>query len=165
MSASIDHLHSTIDLGQIAIRHHLRRLEADAQLEASRAPIDELDGALGLKVGDSAVSVLGHDITTVQKTSSHVLSVPGVTLDHLVVRLKAGHGHLLDGVGLVGSLGSGDNGSVGDQREVYTGVGDQVGLEFVQIDVQGPVETQRGGDRGHNYVFVSNHVIMLSNMR
>lgn len=161
----VKHLHSTVNLGQIAVGHHLRRLEADTQLEASRAPVDELDGALGLEVGNSTVSVLGDDVTTVQQTGSHVLSVPGVTLDHLIVGLKAGHGHLLDGVGLVSGLGSRDDGRVGDQREVNTRVRDQVGLELVQVDVKRSIETQGRGDRRHNYVFVSKRITTIANMR
>lgn len=131
LTASMDYLHSTVDLGKIAVGHHLRRLEADTQLEASGAPVDKLDGALGLEVGDSTVGVLGNDITTVQQTGGHVLSVPGVALDHLVVGLEAGHGHLLDGVGLMGSLGGRDDGGVSNQREVDTRVRDQIGLELV----------------------------------
>jgi hypothetical protein len=46
----------------------------------------------------------------------------------------------------VGGLGGGDDGSIGDEREVNTGVGDQVGLELVQVDVKGTVESERGGN-------------------
>jgi hypothetical protein len=46
----------------------------------------------------------------------------------------------------VGSLGGGDDGSVGNQREVDTRVGDQVGLELVKVDVEGTVEAEGGGD-------------------
>lgn len=98
------------------------------------------------------MGVVGDNVTTVQQASGHVLAVAGVTLDHLVVGLEAGHGHLLDGVGLVGSLGSRDDRSIGDQREVDTRVGDQVGLELVQINVEGTIETQGGGDGGNNCV-------------
>lgn len=128
----------------------LRGLEADTKLEASRAPVNELDGALGLERSHSTVGVLGDDVATVQQASSHVLAVPGVTLDHLVVGLEARHGHLLDGVGLVGSLGGRDDGRVGDQREVDTRVWHQVGLELVQVDVQGAIETQGSGDGRDN---------------
>lgn len=92
------------------------------------------------------MGVVGDDITTVQQTGGHVLAVAGVALDHLVVGLEARHGHLLDGVGLVGGLGSRDDGSVSDQREVNTRVGDQVGLELVKINVEGTIETQGSGD-------------------
>jgi len=88
-------LHSTVDLGQIAVGHHLRRLVANTNLETSRAPVDELDGALGLESGDGAVDVLGDNVSTVEQASGHVLSVTGITLDHLVVGLKTRHGDLL----------------------------------------------------------------------
>jgi hypothetical protein len=94
-------LHSTIDLSQITVRDHLRRLVADTNLEASWAPVNELDGALGLKSGNCIVDFLGNHITTVQQASSHVFSVAGVALHHLVVGLEAGHGDFLDRVGLV----------------------------------------------------------------
>ena len=139
-------LHGAVDLGEIAVGHVLRGLVADTDLETSRAPVDELDGALGLKGSDSSVGVLGDNITTVQQAGSHVLSVTWVTLDHLVVGLEAGHGDLHDAVGLVRGLGGGDDRGVGDEREVDTGVGDQVGLELVQVDVEGAVETEGGGD-------------------
>lgn len=96
------------------------------------------------------MGVLGDDITTVQKAGSHVLAAAGVTLDHLVVGLEAGHGDLLDRVGLVGSLSGGDDGSVSNEREVDTGVGDEVSLELVQVDVEGAIESERGGDGGDN---------------
>ena len=48
---------------------------------------------------------------------------------------------------MVGLLG-GDDGGVGGQGEVDTGVGHQVGLELRQIHVQGAVEAQGGGDGG-----------------
>ena len=50
---------------------------------------------------------------------------------------------------MVGLL-SGDDRSVGDQREVDTGVGNQVGLELRQVDVEGPVKPQRGRDGAHD---------------
>jgi len=43
-------------------------------------------------------------------------------------------------------LGSRDYRSVGDEREVNAGVWDEVGLELVQVDVEGAVETERRGD-------------------
>lgn len=130
------YIHGPVDLSEVTVGHLLRGLEADTKLEASGAPVDELDGALGLEGGDSSVGILGNDITTVQQTSGHVLAVTGVTLHHLVVGLEAGHGHLLDGIGLVGGLGSRDDGGVRNQREVDAGIGDQIGLELVQVDVK-----------------------------
>lgn len=46
------------------------------------------------------------------------------------------------------ALGSRDDRRIADERVVDAGVGNQVGLELVQVDVEGAVEPQRGGDRG-----------------
>lgn len=97
------------------------------------------------------MGIVGNDVTTVQQTCSHVLAVTGVTLDHLVVRLEARHGNFLDRVGLVSSLGSRDDGSIGNKREMNTRVGHQVGLELVQINVERAIESERRGDGGDDY--------------
>jgi hypothetical protein len=55
----------------------------------------------------------------------------------------------------VGGLGGRDDGRVGDEREVDTRVGDQVGLELVQIDVERAIETERRGNRRDDWVIVS----------
>ena len=128
----------------------MRGLVADTKLKAGRAPVHKLDGPLRLERGDGVVGVVGDDITAVQKARGHVLAVAGVALDHLVVGLEARHGHLHDRVGLVGGLGGGNNRGVGDEREVDTGVGDQVGLELVEIDVEGTVEAKGGGNGRNN---------------
>ncbi len=140
------HADSAVDSGKVTVGDHLRGLVADTNLETSRAPVDELDGALGLDLGNGSVGVLGDNVTTVQQAGGHVLSVARIALDHLVVGLEAGVGDLHDRVGLVGGLGSGDDRSIGDEREVNTWVGDQVGLELVQVDVEGTVESERGGN-------------------
>lgn len=123
---------------------------ADTNLETSWAPINELNSALGLESSNSCVNIVGNDITTVQQTGSHVLSVTWVTLHHLVVGLEARHGDLLDRVGLVGCLRSRDDWSISNEREVDTWVWNQVGLEFVEINIEGTIETKGGGDRRDN---------------
>lgn len=145
-SMGIGNIHGTVDLGQVAVRHLVRRLVADTELEASRAPVDELDGALGLESGDGSVGVVGDDVATVQQAGGHILAVTGVALDHLVVRLEARHGHLLNRVGLVRRLGRRDDGGIGDKREVDARVRHQVGLEFVKVDVQRTIEAERRRD-------------------
>jgi len=60
-----ENLHGTVDFGEIAIGHHLWWLVADTDLETSRAPIDELDGALGFESSNGNVHVLGNHIATV----------------------------------------------------------------------------------------------------
>jgi hypothetical protein len=110
-----------------------------------------LYSALGLKGSDSTVYIIGNDIAAVQQASGHIFSISGVALDHLVVGFEAGHGYFLDGVGLVGCLGSRDYRSVGDEREVDTRIRDQVGLEFVEINVERTIEAERSGDGRHDF--------------
>ena len=144
------HADGAVDLGEVSVWNHLWWLVADTDLETSWAPVDELDGALSLEGGNSSVGVLWNDITTVQQAGGHVLSVAWVALNHLVVWLEAGHGDLLDRVGLVGSLSGGDNWSVGNEWEVNTWVWNQVGLELVEVDVEGTIEAEGCGDGGNN---------------
>lgn len=94
-------LHSPVNLRQVAVRHQLRRLVTDTDLEAGRAPVDELNRPLGLDAGNSGVHLLGNNITAVEQAGSHVLSIAGIALNHLIVWLKARVGNLLDGVRFV----------------------------------------------------------------
>jgi len=121
-------------------------LVADTNLETCGAPVDELDGTLGLEGGDSRVDVLGDDVTSVQQAGGHVLAIARITLNHLVVGLEACIRDLLDAVRFVRSLGRGDDWCICDQREVDSWVRYQVGLEFVQIDVEGAIKSERGGN-------------------
>jgi len=75
------HADGTLHLCQVAAGHHGRRLVVDADLEAGRAPVNKLDGALGLDGGDGGVDVLGHHIASVQHTAGHVLAVAWIAFD------------------------------------------------------------------------------------
>lgn len=145
------HADGTVDRGEIAVGDVLGGLVADTNLEASGAPVDKLNRALRLEVGNGSVRVLGDNVTAVKQAGGHVLAVARIALDHLVVRLEAGVGNLHDRVGLVGSLNGRDDGGVSDKREVDTGVWDQVGLELVEVDVEGAVEAERGGNGRDNW--------------
>jgi hypothetical protein len=99
------------------------------------------------------VNILRNNITTVQQACSHILSVSWVALHHLVVGLEARHRDLLHRVGLVRSLGGRDNWSVCNEREVDSWIRDQVGLELIEIDVKGSIETEGSGDGRDNYLY------------
>jgi len=142
------HADGTLDLGQVTAGDDGWWLVVDTDLETSWAPVDELDGALGLDVGDGGVDVLGDDITSVQEAAGHVLAVAGIALDHLVGWLEAGVGDLRDGELLVVGLLGRDDWGIGGEREVDTWVWDQVSLELGEIDVEGTIEAERGGDGG-----------------
>ena len=144
------HADCTLHFGQIASRNDRRWLIVDADLEASRTPVDELDRTLGLDGCYGSIYVLGNDVSAVEHAASHVLAVAWVTLDHLVGRLKASVGDFSNTQLLVVSLFSRDHWSVGDQREVDAGVGNQVGLELGQIHVEGAIKAKGSCDGRHN---------------
>ncbi|KAE8749546.1 hypothetical protein FOCC_FOCC003811 [Frankliniella occidentalis] len=83
------HADCSCNLGQVTTRDDGWGLVVDANLEASRAPINKLDALLSFDVGDGGIDILGHNVTSVQKATGHVLSMARVTLHHLVGWLKA----------------------------------------------------------------------------
>jgi len=139
-------LHSAIDLCQIAVRHHLWWLIADTNLEASWAPVNELNSTLGLESSDGAVYVIRHNITTVEQTGGHIFSIAGIAFHHLVVRLEARHRDLLNRIGLMRCLRGRDDRSICNQREVNARIWNKVGLELVKINVEGAVKAEGGSD-------------------
>ena len=82
-------LHGAIDLGKISVGHHLGWLVADADLEPSRAPIDELDRAFGLERSNGNVHIFWYDVSTIEQACSHIFAVARIALHHLVVGLEA----------------------------------------------------------------------------
>merc|ERR1712054_33379 len=143
-----DHTAGTLHLGKVTTRHDGWRLVVDAALEASRAPVHELDGTLGLDGGNGGVHVLGDNVTTVHHAAGHVLAMTRVALGHHVGRLEARVGDLGHGQGLVVGLLGGDDRRVGGHHEVDARVGHQVGLELSHINIQGTVEPKRSGQGG-----------------
>jgi hypothetical protein len=132
-----------LDLGQVTSGDNGRRLVVDSALETSRAPVDKLDGALGLDGSDGGVDVFRDNITTVHHAASHVFTVTRVALSHHTGRLKGAVGNLSDRELLVVGLLSRDNRCIRGKHKVDTRVGDQVGLELGDIDVEGTIETKR----------------------
>ena len=143
-----DHADGSHDLGEVTTWDNSWWLVVDTALETGWAPVDELDGSLGLDGGDGGVDILGDDISSVHEAASHVLSVSGVALGHHGGGLEGGVGDLGDGELLVVGLLGGDDGSVGGKHEMDSGVGDQVGLELSDINVEGTVESEGGSERG-----------------
>jgi len=141
-----DHAASSHDLGEITTGNDGRGLVVDSTLETGRAPVNELDGSLGLDGGDSGVDILGDDITSVHEAAGHVFTVAGIALGHHGCGLEGRVGDLGNGELLVVGLLSGDDGSVRGKHEMDSGVGDEVSLEFSDIDVKGTIESERGGE-------------------
>merc|ERR550519_523692 len=144
------HTNSSLHLGEVTSRYHGGRLVVYSNLESSRTPVHELYTALTLDSSDGSIYILRDHVTSVQHTASHVLPMSGVALNHRVGRLEARVGDFGNIERLVVGLLSRDNWSVGNQREVDPGVGNQVCLELVKIYVQSSIESERGRDGGHN---------------
>jgi hypothetical protein len=64
-------------------------LIVDSQLEASRTPLDEVEGGLGLEGCYSRSAVAWDDITTIKEGNCHVFAIAGIADNHLVVGLEA----------------------------------------------------------------------------
>ena len=145
-----DHADSAHDLGEVTTWDDSGWLVVDTALEASWAPVDELDGSLGLDGGNGGVDVLGDDITSVHEAACHVFTVTWVTLGHHGGGLEGAVGDLGNGELLVVGLLSGDDWGVGGEHEMDTWVWDQVGLELSHINVEGTIESEGGSEGGDN---------------
>jgi len=108
-----DHANSSHDLGQVTTWGDGGWLVVDTSLETSGAPVDELDGSLGLDGGDGSVDILGDDITSVHHAASHVLTMSGVALGHHGSRLEGRVGDFGNGELLVVGLFGRDDGGIG----------------------------------------------------
>ena len=65
------HAQAASDLCQVTARDVRGWFIADTELEAGRAPVNELDGPLGLDKADRGVGVLGDNIATVEEGAGH----------------------------------------------------------------------------------------------
>lgn len=71
------HAQAARNFCQIRTGHGGGRLVANTNLEAGWAPIDKLDGALGLDTRDSCRDVLGNDITAEEQAAGHWIVLEG----------------------------------------------------------------------------------------
>merc|ERR1712123_59592 len=138
-----EHADSSLDLGKVTPWHYGGRLVVDPNFEPCGTPVNKLDRALGLDCGNCRIHVLGNNISTVEHAAGHVLATPGVTLHHLVCRLKTGIGYFCHRKLFMVSLLRTDDRCIGYQREMDPGVGYQVGLELCQIHIECPIESER----------------------
>ena len=145
-----EHTYGTWYLGEISSWNNSWWLVVDSDLESSWAPVNELNGSLGLDGGDGSVDVLWNDISSVQEANSHVLSVAWIALHHLVGWLEATVGDVIDRESLMVSLVSRDQWSVRSQWEMNSWIWDQVGLELIEINIESSIETEGSGDGRHN---------------
>merc|ERR1712112_392232 len=150
-----EHADSPLHLGKVSAGDDGGWLVVNANFETGRAPVHELNTTFGFDGGDSSVDILGDNISPVEEAAGHVLAVPRVTLHHGVGWLEAGIGDLCNVELLVISLLGGDDGSVSDKGEMDAGVGNQIGLELVEVDVESTIKSQRGGNRADDLGYQS----------
>ena len=72
----------------------------------------------------------------------------GVALHHLVVWLETGPGDLVHPELLMVGLVSAGNRGVGSEGVVDPRVGNQVGLELIEVNIEGSVKPEAGCDGG-----------------
>lgn len=82
------HADAAVDGGKLAVGDTNRLLVVDTQLESSGAPLDQVEGLLGLQGSNSSVALARHNITAVQKSHGHVFTLAGIADHHLVVGLN-----------------------------------------------------------------------------
>ena len=156
-----EHAHGAVDGSELATRdaHRcsqcqlwvvgdrlkgLTLLIVDAKFEPGRAPFDEVEAGLGLESRNCCSAVTRDDIATVEQRHSHVFAVSRIADHHLVVGFEALEGQVVDFEALVTSTVGRDDGCIADERIMDARVGNQVGLELVQVDIEGAVESQAG---------------------
>lgn len=152
------HADGTLNFSEVTTRDDSGGLVVDTDFETSGAPVNELNSTFGFDGTNSSIDILGDDITTVKQAASHVFAVTGVTFNHLVGGFEARVGDFSNSQLFVVSFLGRDDGGISDEGEVDTGVGDQIGLELSQIDVEGTIETERSSDRRDN---LSNQTIQV----
>jgi hypothetical protein len=142
-----NHAYGALYLGQVTSWNNSWWLVVDTALEPGWAPVNELDGTLGLDGGNGGVNVLWHNITTVHQAARHVLSVAWVALGHGGGRLEGTVGDFGDGQLFVVRFFGADDWGECTKHKVDSWVWHQVGLELGDINVQGTIESQGSGQR------------------
>ena len=130
------HAGSARNLGQITTRYNSWWPGVDAYLERSWTPVNEMNGALGLKASNGFVNIFGNHVTTIKQTAGHIFALTRIALYQLVSWVKAGIWDFCDGELLMISLLSWDDWGVSNEREMDTRVWDQIGLNIQEIDIE-----------------------------
>lgn len=82
------HAQRSFLLSNISIREHTVGLIRYADSKASRAPIDKLNGSLGLNIAYTIAHILRNNIPSVSYWAAQELACPWVTSGELIGRLK-----------------------------------------------------------------------------
>ena len=83
------HADGAVNWGKFAARYTNGLLVIDAKFETGWAPLDEVEGGLGLEGSNGGSAVARNDVAAVEEGDGHVLAVTRVAHNHLVVRFEA----------------------------------------------------------------------------
>ena len=115
-------------------------------LESSWTPINKLNWSFSLNGSDSSIDIFWYNVTSVQHTAGHVLSMTRIAFHHLVCWLKTSIGDFSNTQLFMVCFLSRNNWSVGHKRKVNSWVWYQIGLEFSKINVQSTIKSKRSGN-------------------
>ena len=77
-----DHAYGSLDHGEITRWNDSWWLIANTTIESSWAPVDKLNGSLGLDGGEGCVGILLYEINSVHEAACQVFSWSWITLSH-----------------------------------------------------------------------------------
>jgi len=142
-----DHAHGSHNFGEITTWNNCWWLIVDTALESSWAPVDELNGSLGLNGGNSGVHILGDNISSVHKATSHIFTMSGIAFGHHRGGFEGRVGDFGNWELFVVSFLGWDDWGIWGQHEMDSGIWHQVGLELSYVHIQGSVKSEGSGQR------------------
>merc|ERR1712188_95473 len=145
-----DHDDVTGRVGHVIIGSELGRLVVEADLETGWAPVYEGDLVVGLDPLGDLVGLLGSDISSVVEGDGHVFvlgDIEVLVFDKEGGRVEGVVGDVLnsDSLEVFEVLSGAEDRGDGGGHEVKSRERNQVGLEFVQVNVQLTIESKGGG--------------------
>lgn len=136
--------HATVThhLRQVASHHHHRRLIIDAALEIHRAPVHELNCALGLEICNSRVHILWNHIAAIHQVAPHLFFHDDRT-SHTWSGFEDRHRDSCNGKLFVVTPLCGNHQYTTQEHEVDVVVWHELRLEYCDVDIKHPIEPQR----------------------
>lgn len=109
-----------------------------------------LDRSFGFNVCDGCVDIFRNNVSAIEHAASHVFSMTWVAFYQSATWLETGVSYVADRKHFMESFFCRYNRSVGGKRKVNPRIGNKVGLEFRQINVQGSFESERCSNGRNN---------------
>jgi hypothetical protein len=124
----------------------------NSKFKSCGTPIDKLNCPARFNGGNSLIGISRNNITTIQQCTSHVMCGTRITYNHLIVWLETLESDILNAVTLMLRFGFRNDWGAGNKRVVNTWIGNQICLEFSEVNVQRAFEAEGRSDGGDNCV-------------